>query len=78
MTKNKERYKGKSKEYIKEAQTRLKNRRPKYKKKRVIVPTITAIILVVIGIIMAIRVTFYQSTDDAFVKFEYTEIIIQH
>lgn len=68
MTKNKERYKGKSKEYIKEAQTRLKNRRPKYKKKRVIVPAITAIILVIIGIIMAIRVTFYQSTDDAFVE----------
>ena len=68
MTKDKERYKGKSKEYIKKVKTRLKNRRPKYKKKRVVVPTITAIILVIIGIIMAIRVTFYQSTDDAFVE----------
>lgn len=56
------------KEVIKKAKARLKNRRPKYKKKRVIVPSITAFILVIIGIMAAINSTFYQSTDDAFVE----------
>ena len=56
------------KEFIKEAKARLKKRRPEYKKKRVIVPTITAVILTVIGIIAAIHSTYYQSTDDAFVE----------
>ena len=56
------------KEFIKKAKARLKKRRPEYKKKRVIVPSITAVILIIIGIIAAIHSTFYQSTDDAFVE----------
>lgn len=56
------------KEFIKKAKKRLKNRRPEYKKKRVIVPAITAIILIITGIIAAIHSTYYQSTDDAFVE----------
>lgn len=56
------------KEVVKKAKARLKKRRPEYKKKRVIVPSITAVILVIIGIIAAIHSTYYQSTDDAFVE----------
>lgn len=52
----------------KEAKERLKRRRPKHKKKRVIVPIVTAIILIVLGITAAIRSTYYQSTDDAFIE----------
>ena len=52
----------------KRAKEKLKKNRPEYKKKRVIIPTICAIILVFIGIFMAINATFYQSTDDAFVE----------
>ena len=55
-------------EFIKEAKKRLKKRRPEYKKKRVIVPSITAAILVILGITAAIHSTFFQSTDDAFVE----------
>ena len=55
-------------ELEKRAKEKLKKNRPEYKKKRVIIPTICAIILVFIGIFMAINATFYQSTDDAFVE----------
>ena len=55
-------------EFVKEAKKRLKKRRPEYKKKRVIVPSITAAILIILGITAAIHATFYQSTDDAFVE----------
>jgi membrane fusion protein (multidrug efflux system) len=56
------------KTFEKQAKARLKKRRPEYMKKRVVVPTITAIILVLLGIFAAVRSTFYQSTDDAFVE----------
>lgn len=56
------------KEFIKKAKARLKKRRPEYKKKRVIVPSITAVILIILGISAAIHSTYYQSTDDAFVE----------
>ena len=55
-------------EFIKEAKRRLKKRRPEYKKKRVIVPTITAALLVLLGIYAAIHSTYFQSTDDAFIE----------
>ena len=55
-------------ELEKKAKAKLKKKRPEYKKKRVIIPTICAVILVFIGIFMAINSTFYQSTDDAFVE----------
>lgn len=58
----------KAKERIKERKARAKAKRPEYKKKRVIVPAITAIILVLLGLWAAIHSTFFQSTDDAFVE----------
>lgn len=42
--------------------------RPFYEKKRVIVPAITALILLVLGIIVSVNSIFYKSTDDAFVE----------
>lgn len=42
--------------------------RPEYMKKRVIVPSITAIIFLIFGIYFTIHSIFYQSTDDAFVE----------
>ena len=56
------------KEFIKKAKSRLKKRRPEYKKKRVVVPSITAVILVILGISAVIHSTYFQSTDDAFVE----------
>ncbi len=55
-------------ELEKKAKAKLKKKRPEYKKKRVIIPLICAVILIFIGIFMAINSTFYQSTDDAFVE----------
>lgn len=56
------------KEHEKKVKARLKSRRPEYMKKRVYVPTLTAILLIMTGIYAAIHATFYQSTDDAFVE----------
>lgn len=42
--------------------------RPEYMKKRVIVPSITAVIFLLFGIYFTIHSIFYQSTDDAFVE----------
>ena len=42
--------------------------RPEYMKKRVIVPSVTAIIFLIFGIYFTIHSIFYQSTDDAFVE----------
>ncbi len=39
-----------------------------YEKKRVIVPTITGLILLIIGAIVSVNSIFYKSTDDAFVE----------
>ena len=42
--------------------------RPSYQKKRVIVPSITAIIFLIIGIYFMVHGMHFQSTDDAFVE----------
>ena len=42
--------------------------RPSYKKKRVIVPAITAVLFLLAGIYFMIHSIYYQSTDDAFVE----------
>ena len=77
MTENKEKYNAprfpKSKKRKKEeleilAKARLKKRRPKLTKKRVFVPAISAIVLILLGFYAAIMATHYQSTDDAFVE----------
>ena len=65
---NKEEIETKAKERIKERKTRKKKNRHEYEKKRVIVPSITAGILVILGISAAIHSTYFQSTDDAFVE----------
>lgn len=39
-----------------------------YEKKRVIVPAITALVLLVLGLIVSVNTIFYKSTDDAFVE----------
>ena len=39
-----------------------------YEKKRVIVPTITGLILLIFGFIVSINSMYYKSTDDAFVE----------
>lgn len=39
-----------------------------YEKKRVVVPTITAVVLLILGLIVSINSIFYKSTDDAFVE----------
>lgn len=63
-----EQFEEKAKERLKERKENAKKRRPEYKKKRVFVPVITATILLLMGIFLAIHATFYQSTDDAFVE----------
>lgn len=55
-------------ELEKKAKAKLKKKRPEFKKKRVLIPAISAGILILIGIFMAINSMFYQSTDDAFVE----------
>ena len=57
-----------AKERLKQRKARVKKNRPEYKKKRVIVPSITAGLLILIGVFAAIHATNYQSTDDAFVE----------
>lgn len=42
--------------------------RPEYKKKRVIVPSVTAIIFLICGIFYSIYSVYYKTTDDAFVE----------
>lgn len=42
--------------------------RPSYKKKRVIVPAITAIVFFIVGIYFMVHAIHFQSTDDAFVE----------
>lgn len=55
-------------ELEKKAKAKLKKKRPEFKKKRVLIPAISAGVLILIGIFMAINSMFYQSTDDAFVE----------
>ncbi len=42
--------------------------RPEYMKKRVLVPSITAIIFFICGIFYSIHTVYYKSTDDAFIE----------
>ncbi len=51
-----------------EKKAKLKKKRPEYKKKRVIIPVISALVLIITGILLAVHSTFYQSTDDAFIE----------
>ena len=42
--------------------------RPEYMKKRVLVPSITALIFLICGIFYSIHTIYYKSTDDAFIE----------
>lgn len=46
----------------------IEDTRHLYEKKRVIVPTITGLILLIFGFIVSINSMYYKSTDDAFVE----------
>ncbi len=65
---NKEELEEKAKEVLKARKEKAKKKRPEYKKKRVIVPSITAAFLILLGLFAAIHSTYFQSTDDAFVE----------
>ena len=65
---HKDELENKAKERIKARKERKKKNRHEYEKKRVIVPSITAAFLLILGIIAAIHSTYFQSTDDAFVE----------
>ncbi len=56
------------KEDIKAEYNDNEDHRPEYKKKRVLVPSITAIIFLICGICYSIHTIYYKSTDDAFVE----------
>ena len=51
-----------------ETLTAEEDNRPEYMKKRVLVPSITAIIFLICGIFYSIHTIFYKSTDDAFIE----------
>ena len=46
----------------------VEDTRPEYMKKRVFVPSITAIIFLICGIFYSIHTVYYKSTDDAFIE----------
>ena len=46
----------------------VEDTRPEYAKKRVIVPSITAVIFLICGIFYVIHSVYYKSTDDAFIE----------
>lgn len=58
----------KAKAILKERKKRNKNKRNPYEKKRVIIPAITAILFLILGILSICYSFLYQSTDDAFVE----------
>lgn len=51
-----------------ECETEQEDNRPEYKKKRVLVPSITAIVFLICGIFYSVHSVYYKSTDDAFVE----------
>lgn len=46
----------------------IEDTRPEYMKKRVIVPSVTAVIFLICGIFYSIHTVYYKSTDDAFIE----------
>ncbi len=58
----------KVKHILKERKERKKKNRKSYQKKRVIVPGITAVIFLLLGIISIFYSFYFQTTDDAFIE----------
>ena len=52
----------------KEEVVEIEDTRPEYLKKRVLVPSITGIIFLILGIFYGIHNIYYKSTDDAFIE----------
>ena len=48
--------------------TEVEDTRPEYTKKRVLVPSITAVIFLICGIFYSVHAVYYKSTDDAFIE----------
>ncbi len=48
--------------------TKKEDDRPEYMKKRVLIPSVTAIIFIICGILYSIHSVYYKSTDDAFIE----------
>lgn len=48
--------------------TEIEDTRPEYLKKRVLVPSITALVFLICGIFYAVHTVYYKSTDDAFIE----------
>ena len=46
----------------------IEDTRPEYMKKRVLVPSITAIIFLICGMFYGVHTVYYKSTDDAFIE----------
>lgn len=46
----------------------IEDTRPEYMKKRVIVPSVTAIVFLICGIFYMLHTVYYKSTDDAFIE----------
>ncbi len=55
-------------ETTKKEEPQKEDNRPEYMKKRVIVPSITAIIFLIFGIFYSVHSVYYKSTDDAFIE----------
>ncbi len=57
-----------SEEHENQNENKKEDNRPEYKKKRVIIPSITAIIFLISGIFYSIHSIYYKSTDNAFIE----------
>ena len=57
-----------SEEHKNQNENKKEDNRPEYKKKRVIIPSITAIIFLISGIFYSIHSIYYKSTDNAFIE----------
>lgn len=55
-------------QHLKDARIKAMAKRKPYQKKRIIIPVVTAIVFIFLGIFGLIYSNFYQSTDDAFVE----------
>ncbi len=53
---------------IKEDIIEIEDTRPEYLKKRVLVPSITGVIFLILGVFYGIHNVYYKSTDDAFIE----------
>ncbi len=58
----------KAKKRMKERKERHRRNRPEYMKKRVLVPAVTGMLLIILWIMNTVHSTYFQITDNAYVK----------